>query len=375
MSGRSAPRLDASEKPTLITGGAGFIGTNLANAIAQAGGNVIIYDNLNRAGVERNIAWLKHRHGRRVKIEIGDIRESNRVKDAARRAGHIFHFAAQVAVTTSLFDPREDFEVNALGTLNILEAIRTCPNPPGLIFTSTNKVYGALDDMAFVADGERYRPKLEGAVGIREDRPLNFHSPYGCSKGTADQYVLDYSRSFGLNTLVLRMSCIYGQHQCGTEDQGWVAHFLVRALQRQPITIYGDGRQVRDILYVDDLVSALLLAQSELERLRGRAFNIGGGEANSISLLELLKLIEQLHGRPVGVIWGAWRAGDQRFYVSDHTAFSDATGWRPTIDAADGVCRLNRWLMENRTGPDSRYSAAIERRRAFSATRSVMDVH
>jgi CDP-paratose 2-epimerase len=347
----------AVERPVLITGGAGFIGTNLADALARRGRSVILYDNLSRNGVERNLAWLRRQHGERVEAEIADVRDRQRLCEAVRRAGQVFHFAAQVAVTTSLADPAEDFAVNAGGTLNLLEAIRECPSPPPLVFTSTNKVYGGLDDLTFTAAGGRYEPDEAARGGIGERRPLDFHSPYGCSKGAADQYVIDYARSYGLQTVVLRMSCIYGPHQCGTEDQGWVAHFLIRALQGQPITLYGDGRQVRDILYVDDLVQAFLLAQARMGEVRGRAFNIGGGPRNTVSLLELLELIEELNGRAPEVAFGPWRTGDQRYYVSDHSSFTEATGWRPQVGTLDGVASLHRWLQTNAAAAPTRRSA------------------
>jgi CDP-paratose 2-epimerase len=252
-------------------------------------------------------------------------------------------------VTTSLVNAVHDFEVNARGTLNLLEAIRAQDTPPALIFTSTNKVYGGLSDVALQLRGQRYEPvddQLRSA-GIGEQRVLDFHSPYGCSKGCADQYVIDYSRTFDLPAVVFRMSCIYGPHQCGNEDQGWVAHFLIRALRGEPITLYGDGMQVRDILFADDLVNALLLAQAKMARLRGQAFNIGGGPANTISLLELLEMIQQLNGHRTQLRFSAWRPGDQRYYVSDTTKMRSMTGWKPRVNARDGVRRLHQWLDEN----------------------------
>jgi CDP-paratose 2-epimerase len=256
--------------------------------------------------------------------------------------------------------------------------MRACEQPPSLVFTSTNKVYGALDDVGLAETGSRYMPSAGRArMGIDERRPLDFHSPYGCSKGTADQYVIDYGRSFGLKTAVFRMSCIYGPHQYGTEDQGWVAHFLIRALRDQPITIYGDGKQVRDLLYVDDLVAALIAAHENIENLSGRAFNIGGGAANAISLLELLDLIEELQGTSARVKFGAWRTGDQRYYVSDHSSFTRTTGWRPRVPVLDGIARLHRWLRENVVrGERARYVADPSRPSAgrFRSTATV-DVH
>jgi CDP-paratose 2-epimerase len=335
---------------TLITGGAGFIGANLAHRLLSEGRPVLIFDNLSRAGVGENLRWLRERHGEAVEVMIEDVRDRAAVKRAVARARQVFHFAAQVAVTTSISDPAEDFSINAEGTLNVLEAIRAQPSPPGIVLTSTNKVYGGLDDVALVREGKRYVPVSHDlrAHGISEARPLDFHSPYGCSKGTADQYVRDYARSYGLNTVVFRMSCIYGPHQFGTEDQGWVAHFAVRALSGAPITIYGDGMQVRDILFVEDLVDAFLLAERDIERLSGNAFNIGGGPANTISLLDLLERIERLHGERPDVDLAGWRTGDQRYYVSDTRRFQEATGWRPRVGAEDGIRRLYQWLAKAR---------------------------
>ena len=335
--------------PVLVTGGAGFIGTNLADRLARDGGRVRVLDDLSRPGVEASLEWLLANHGDRIDAVIGDVRDREVVDRALEEASAVFHFAAQVAVTTSLSDPRRDFEVNVLGTLNVLETLRRRESPPPLFFTSTNKVYGALDDLAVTRVGERYLP-ADPAVrrrGVAEDRALEFHSPYGCSKGAADQYVVDYARSYDLPAAVFRMSCIYGPHQCGTEDQGWVAHFLASALEGRRITLYGDGRQVRDVLYVDDLVEALLLARSHTDRVTGHAFNLGGGPENALSLLELLELIGGLHGETPRIQHEAWRPGDQRYYVSDTRRFRRATGWRPRVAPRDGVARLYRWLAED----------------------------
>lgn len=340
--------------PVLITGGAGFIGTNLADRLLSAGREVRVYDNLSRAGVEQNLQWLRETHGERLQVDIADVRDADRLRAAVGQASQVFHLAAQVAVTSSLDDPADDFEVNLRGTLNLLEAIRHAPRPPSLVFTSTNKVYGALDDVTLDATATRYQPR-DGDLretGIGEDRPLDFHSPYGCSKGGADQYVLDYARSYGLRTAVFRMSCIYGPHQFGTEDQGWVAHFMIRALRGEPITLYGDGLQVRDILYVEDLVDALLRCQTRMPDVAGHAFNIGGGPANAVSLVELLEQIGQLTGRQPPVEHADWRTGDQRYYVSDSTAFGAATGWAPKVAAAEGVRRLHDWLVAQRRSGD-----------------------
>ena len=342
---------NGKSKPILITGGAGFVGSNLAHRLLSNGHRVRLLDNLSRTGVERNLRWLIETHGDLVDIEVPDVRNLSIIKQAVKDASQVFHFAAQVAVTSSLIDPIEDFEINARGTLNVLEAIRSRENPPPLVFTSTNKVYGNLTDLKFNKQGNRYAP-LDGVIcerGINEDRPLDFHSPYGCSKGAADQYVTDYARTYRIPAVVFRMSCIYGPHQYGNEDQGWVAHFVIRSISGAPITIYGDGMQVRDILFIDDLVDAFLLAQQHMKKLAGNAFNIGGGPTNSISLLELLDLLAELHGGDISVRFEDWRAADQRYYVADTSKFSGLTGWQPRVSVREGVRRLYEWI---RTGED-----------------------
>jgi CDP-paratose 2-epimerase len=340
----------ADGAPVLVTGGAGFVGANLAHRLLGEGRRVRVFDNLSRPGVERNLAWLRETHGERLEVCVADVRDPAALARAMPGVGAVFHFAAQVAVTTSLDDPREDFSVNALGTLNVLEAARAQPAPPSVLMTSTNKVYGGLEDIGLRLDARRYGPVDPHIArhGVAESRPLDFHSPYGCSKGAADQYVRDYARSFGLKTVVFRMSCIYGQRQFGTEDQGWVAHFLLRALQGAPITLFGDGMQVRDILYVDDLVDAFVAAHSRIDALAGQVFNIGGGPRNVISLLDLLACIEALEGRRPVTQQQDWRTGDQRYYVSDTRRFEAATGWRARIGAREGIERLHRWRRASR---------------------------
>jgi CDP-paratose 2-epimerase len=333
---------------TLITGGAGFVGTNLADRILGDGEDerVIVFDNLSRAGVEENLRWLTRRHGSAVDVEIADIRDARAVESALKASDRAFHLAAQVAVTRSLDDPVADVDVNLRGTINLLEAARTRTTPVPIVFTSTNKVYGGLDDLRLAEGASRYEP-VDPVIlghGVGEWRALSFSTPYGCSKGAADQYVVDYAHSYGIPTVVFRMSCIYGPHQFGTEDQGWVAHFLIRALEDRPITIFGDGKQVRDVLYVEDLVDALLRAEDDAERLAGRAFNIGGGARNTLSLLELLALIGEVRGREPAVEFGPWRAGDQRYFVSDTGAFVAATGWHPRVAPSEGVRTLAAWL-------------------------------
>ena len=337
-------------RPILITGGAGFIGSNLADRLAGEGHDILVYDALSRPGVERNLAWLKERHGRRITHVAGDVRDEDELARAVSDAKAAFHFAAQVAVTTSLVDPREDFDINVRGTINLLDAVRMRRAPVPVIFASTNKVYGDFADIEFDTLHDRYEPKSFAARrGVDESRPLDFHTPYGCSKGAADQYVLDYARSFGVPTAVFRMSCIYGQRQMGTEDQGWVAHFLIRALEGRPITIYGDGRQVRDILDVADAVNAYVAALDNIDRVTGRAFNLGGGPANAISLLELIDEMRGVIGRDIELSFEDWRQGDQRWFVADTGAARSAfdlpkpRGWR------EGVARLAEWLAEERS--------------------------
>jgi CDP-paratose 2-epimerase len=339
---------DAEARWTLVTGGAGFVGSNLVDRLAREGRRVRILDNLSRPGVERNAEWLRQRHGGSVELLRADVRDGTTVEKALEDVGTVFHFAAQVAVTTSLDDPREDFQVNLGATFELLEAIRRRRHPPRLFFTSTNKVYGALPDVALSRDATRYSPVTEEIRrhGIAESRPLDFHSPYGCSKGGADQYVLDYARTFGLETVVFRMSCIYGPRQFGTEDQGWVAHFLLRALAGETISLYGDGRQVRDLLFVEDLVEAFLRAEKNLPASSGQAFNVGGGPANTLSLLELLDLIAELTGKRPEVEHSPWRTGDQRYYVSDTRRLQRLTGWQPQVGVRQGVGRLLQWLRQ-----------------------------
>jgi len=337
-------------RPVLVTGGAGFIGSNLADRFASEGHDVLIYDALARSGVERNIDWLKRRHPSKISVVVGDVRDEASVSDAVRDAQAVFHMAAQVAVTTSLADPREDFEINIRGTLNVLDALRRRDERVPLIFASTNKVYGDLADVDLEKTNDAYKPRdpaIRGA-GIGENRPLDFHTPYGCSKGAADQYVLDYARSFGIPTCVMRMSCIYGQRQMGTEDQGWVAHFLIRALKGEPITIYGDGCQVRDVLDISDAVSAYAAAWKRIETVQGRAFNLGGGPANAISLRQLIIHIEDVIGQPVETMYADWRAGDQRYYVSDTRMATRDLGLKPPVSWLRGVAALADWLREER---------------------------
>lgn len=335
-------------KPVLVTGGAGFIGCNLADRLAQQGHDVIVFDALARPGVERNLSWLRQKHPARVTAMVADVRDASAVDTALRDAQAVFHLAGQVAVTTSLVSPQEDFDINLRGTFLILEGLRQRGAKVPLVFASTNKVYGDLGDVALEQVEDRYLPADPAlrASGIGESRPLDFHTPYGCSKGAADQYVLDYDRSFGVPTTVLRMSCIYGQRQMGTEDQGWVAHFLIRALRGEPISIFGDGRQVRDVLQVDDAVEAYLKAWNRMGTTHGRAFNLGGGPGNAISLRQLVAAMEEMLGRHVGLQFADWRAGDQRYYVSDTSAVRRELGLGEPRPWREGIAALARWLEQ-----------------------------
>ncbi len=343
-------REGADRRPVLITGGAGFIGCNIADALAQKGYRVRLFDSLARPGVERNLQWLTHRHGDRIETVVADIRDEDELRRSAADVGAVFHMAAQVAVTTSLVDPREDFDINLRGTLHLLDALRLRSERVPIVFASTNKVYGDLSDLSFRLEGDRYVP-VDPEVrrrGISEARSLDFHTPYGCSKGAADQYVLDYARSYGLPAAVIRMSCIYGRRQMGTEDQGWVAHFLIRALAGDPITLYGDGYQVRDILDVSNAVEAYLAAWRNMDRIAGRAFNLGGGPENAVSLRQLLAHIGSLIGREVEIGFEDWRAGDQRYFVADTRAISRELALSAPVGWRQGVAALAAWLQEER---------------------------
>lgn len=335
-----------AERPVLITGGAGFIGCNIASALAQRGDDVLVLDSFARPGVHENAHWLKSYWGDRIEIQTGDVRDQEAVNAAVGRASAVIHLAAQVAVTTSLDRPMDDFEINARGTLNVLEAVRRLNPAAPILFASTNKVYGSLfADSDVRRSGSRCAPANNAAqTGIGEAAPLDFHSPYGCSKGAADQYVRDYARVFGLRTAVLRMSCIYGPRQFGTEDQGWIAHFMLQALAGNPITIYGDGLQVRDALHIDDAVAAWLAVLDQIGEVQGRVFNLGGGPQNTLSLRELLDFLTEMQGEPATVVHAETRPGDQPWYVSDTRALSKATGWQPKIGFADGLRTLWHWL-------------------------------
>src|SRR5215212_7664436 len=356
--------MDGRSRRAVVTGGAGFVGTNLASRLVEDGRRVVVVDNLSRPGVEQNLRWLRDAFGDYVVFEEADVRNPLALRRAVDGASEVYHLAAQVAVTTSFDDPLDDFRTNVEGTIRLLEELRRLDDPPFLLFTSTNKVYGSLPDLDLELVGDRWQP-ADPAIrehGLSEARPLDFCTPYGCSKGAADQYVLDYAKSYGVSSVVFRMSCIYGPHQHGTEDQGWVAHFAIRALEREPITLYGDGAQVRDILFVDDLVDAMLLARGHQRDVAGRAFNMGGGADNSVSLHEVLEQIADLDGRQPETTFAEERASDQRYYVADTSRFRKATGWRPRVSAQDGVERLYRWLAWRRTPVRARLRAVARSR-------------
>lgn len=343
----------AGGRTVLVTGGAGFIGSNLADRLLARGCRVRVLDSLERPGVERNLAWLAARHGDLMEPLIADLREPGAIPRAVRGVDGVFHFAAQVAVTTSLFDPAADFSVNLGGTFALLEALRRDRPGAPLIFASTNKVYGDLADIAFRHTDAGYVPRDPGLArhGVAEDRRLDFHTPYGCSKGAADQYVLDYARSYAMPAAVLRMSCIYGERQMGTEDQGWVAHFLLRALAGEAITLYGDGHQVRDICDVADTCDAYVAAFERIETIKGRALNWGGGPDNAVSLLTLVGEIRRILGTAPRVEFDDWRAGDQRWFVADTRAADVALGLGPRKAWRSGIADLAAWLAANRAAP------------------------
>lgn len=334
-------------RTVLITGGAGFIGSHLAAHYLEQGWIVRVFDNLSRPGVARNLDWLRGQSNGTLDVLIEDVRSQTAVEKAVEGVDLICHLAAQVAVTHSVTDPQNDFDVNAGGTLRVLEAARRSGRNPVLFYTSTNKVYGALEGVKVIPAGRRYiSPELP--AGVSEDQKLDFHSPYGCSKGAADQYVRDYARLYGLRSVVFRMSCIYGTRQFGTEDQGWVAHFTIAAALHRPLTIYGSGLQVRDILHVSDLIRAFDLAFARIEETAGHIYNIGGGPSRAISLLELVDRLEQSTGHRLAITYQPTRPGDQPLYVSCIEKARREFGWKPQVSVDAGLLRLYEWVQQNR---------------------------
>lgn len=337
-----------SGRSILVTGGAGFVGANVVDRALNAGHRVTVLDDLSRAGSEQNVLWLRERHGDAFQLIVRSVADADACVRAVDDAEIVYHFAGQVAVTTSVTDPRHDFEVNALGTFNILEAARTSSHNPIVLYSSTNKVYGELEGVEVIEQDDRYA-YADLPLGIPETQPMDFHSPYGCSKGSADQYVRDYARIYGLPTVVFRQSCIYGQRQMGVEDQGWVAWFVIAALTGRPITIFGDGKQVRDLLYIDDLANAFELAIANIDTVQGNVYNIGGGPDNSISIWSDFKpILEEALGQPVPEPeFAPARPGDQEIYISDISKASRELGWQPAVGVEEGVERLVEWAQSN----------------------------
>jgi CDP-paratose 2-epimerase len=333
----------------LVTGGSGFIGSNYVSRLLQRGEKVTIFDNLSRPGSKTNLEWLRKTYGNDAfELLVGDVRNADFICKAAQKADVIVHLAAQVAVTTSVTNPREDFEINAQGTFNVLEAARLSGRQPAMLYASTNKVYGGMEEVRVLEEATAYR-YADYPNGIPESQPLDFHSPYGCSKGCGDQYVRDYYRIYDLPTVVFRQSCIYGPHQFGVEDQGWVAWFIIAAVTGKPITIYGDGKQVRDVLFVEDLLNAYDAALANLDKSAGQVFNVGGGPGKTMSIWnEFCPILEYLLGRPVPTTSGDWRPGDQRIYVSDIRKAEQDLGWSPEVGVSEGVQRLYEWVQANR---------------------------
>jgi len=331
-----------------ITGGAGFIGCNLANYHLGQGHAVTVFDNLSRKGTDTNLAWLRQGYAERLRFVQGDIRDFDALRAALPAdTDRVYHMAGQVAVTTSVVDPREDFEINALGTFNVLEAVRAMAPQAVVFYASTNKVYGGMEEVVIVEDKTRHRYR-DFPFGISEAQPLDFHSPYGCSKGTGDQYVRDYARIYGMRTVVFRQSCIYGTRQFGVEDQGWVAHFCIAVRLGRALTIYGDGKQVRDVLWIDDLVAAYDAAAEHMDVAAGQVYNIGGGPANTMSIwAEFGAILAKLAGHPIPVAYADWRPGDQLVYVSDISKAERDLGWRPQVSVEAGVSKLWHWIDQN----------------------------
>ncbi len=333
----------------LVTGGAGFIGSNYVQRLLERGEKVTIYDNLSRGGAPRNIEWLKQTFGEKsFNLMVGDVRDASLIAESAKGSDVIVHLAGQVAVTTSVMDPRDDFESNALGTFNVLEAARLSGRDPIFIYASTNKVYGGMDDVALTEEPTRWR-YADLKYGCPETQPLDFHSPYGCSKGTGDQYVRDYARMYGLRSVVFRQSCIYGPRQFGIEDQGWLAWMMIAAVTGRQITIYGDGKQVRDVLHVDDLLNGYDAAIAKIEQAKGQVYNLGGGTGNVLAVwTEFGPILEKFLGRKIEVVRDNWRPGDQRVFYADFRKARNELGWEPKISLEDGMEKLFKWVSENK---------------------------
>ncbi|MEW5946821.1 MAG: NAD-dependent epimerase/dehydratase family protein [bacterium] len=336
------------KKRAVITGGAGFIGSNLAARMIRDGWSLLLIDDLSRRGAAKNLRWLRTLGS--FRFSRADVRDEAALGRAVRSFQPFslcFHFASQVAVTVSIAEPRRDFEVNTLGSLNLLETVRTLDFQPVLIYASANKVYGALSQFRVVEGKTRYTcPELP--LGVPETTRLDFHSPYGCSKGAADQYFIDYARVYGMRTIVFRQSCVYGCRQFGSEDQGWVAWFMTAAVFGVPITVYGDGRQVRDLLFIDDLLDAYMAAARRIDRTAGSVYNIGGGVRRTLSLLELLEYLEKKLRRPIPHSFSDMRRGDQKYFAADVRSAGRDFGWRPRVPLRTGLDIVLSWILKNR---------------------------
>lgn len=331
----------------LITGGAGFIGANTAEYFLKKGDKVWILDNLSRVGSKLNLEWLV-KNFPKIEFIKGDIRNFSLLKKSVIGKDIIFHFAGQVAVTTSVKDPREDFEINTLGTFNLLEAMRKVASKAILFYSSTNKVYGGMENEEITEGDTRYSYK-KLKFGVSENYQLDFHSPYGCSKGAADQYVRDYARIYGLKTVVFRQSCIYGYHQFGMEDQGWIAWFIIALLLGKKITIYGNGKQVRDVLFITDLLNAYDLAAQHIKGTSGQVYNIGGGTDFSLSIwIEFKPFLEKLLGKNITEFYENWRPGDQLIYISDIRKSKADFKWEPKVKPKMGIEELFKWAARNK---------------------------
>ncbi len=338
-----------NRRKVLITGGAGFIGANLADRHIAGGDAVTVFDNLSRRGASQNLAWLNEQHPEDFRFVEGDICDADGIRRAMEGAKAVFHMAAQTAVTTSVTNPRSDFEINAVGTFNVLEAARLEGDDASVLYASTNKVYGGMDEIEVIEQPSRYTYR-DLPKGADETQPLDFHSPYGCSKGAADQYVRDYHRIYGLKTVVFRQSCIYGPRQMGVEDQGWVAWFVIAAALGKPLSIYGDGKQVRDLLYIDDLVRAYQLAVENIDTTAGQIYNMGGGVENTMSVwTEFQPILSRVIGRPIPEpTFRDWRPGDQKVFFCDTAKAARDFDWQPQVGVEEGVQRLAEWVEANR---------------------------
>lgn len=334
------------KKRICVIGGAGFIGSHLARKYFSEKNDVIIIDDLSRKLTKYNLKFIDKKI-KFIKLDISKKKNFNILKKIFKNIDIIFHCAAQVAVTTSLVDPLRDFEINMIGSMNVLEAVRNS-NPKAIIFfSSTNKVYGDLENIQLKEYVKNY--EFTKIRGINENYPLDFHTPYGCSKGAADQYFLDYARYYGIRTVVFRKSCVYGTHQYGVEDQGWLSWFAIAGMIGKKITVYGNGKQVRDVLYIDDLINAYQLAENKIHLTAGHVFNIGGGYDNRISVINAIDKISRQTNRQVKIRYEKVREGDQKIYISDNTKAEKYFGWKPKVNIDTGFLNMVNWIRKNKS--------------------------